>query len=155
MRHYKCYFPHLFPSYQVLVRIINLSSTFMMAFFQTLVNPLLCDPHFMDSFVWESSYPLKVKSLVWIQGQRKLNTNIELQPRRYHKAISPNICFLYLRNSKPRNPLFLHHIMSNNNKGCLILLCWTEMFCLALWISYVYPFKCFGTLRRQRNYRVE
>ncbi|KAJ9685201.1 hypothetical protein PVL29_017293 [Vitis rotundifolia] len=63
---------------------------------------------FPSKFVWKSQVPFKVRSFVWLVAHKKVNSNDMLQLRRPYKALSPDICFLYMKQRESVDHLFLH-----------------------------------------------
>ena len=80
-------------------------------------------PLFPTKFVWNSHVPFKVKAFAWLVAHKKANTNDLLQLRRPHKALSPDICKLCMKQGESAYHLFLH---------CSVLLgLWHRLFQLA------------------------
>ena len=65
-------------------------------------------PLFPTKFVWNSQVPFKVKAFAWLVAYKKVNTNDLLQLRRPHKALSPDICKLCMKQGESVDHLFLH-----------------------------------------------
>ena len=65
-------------------------------------------PLFPTKFVWNSQVPFKVKAFAWLVAHKKVNTNDLLQLRRPHKALSPDICKLCMKQGESVDHLFLH-----------------------------------------------
>ena len=63
---------------------------------------------FPTKFVCNSQVPFKVKSFVWLVAHKKVNTNDLLQLKTPYKALSPDICNLYMKHGESTNHLFLH-----------------------------------------------
>ena len=63
---------------------------------------------FPTNFVWNSQVSFKDKSFVCLVAHKKVNTNDLLQLRRPYKALSPDICNLYMKHGESTNHLFLH-----------------------------------------------
>ena len=54
-------------------------------------------PFSPTKFVWNFQVPFKVKAFIWLVAYKKVNTNDLLQLRRPHKALSPDICKLCMK----------------------------------------------------------
>ncbi|KAJ9693399.1 hypothetical protein PVL29_012251 [Vitis rotundifolia] len=78
------------------------------SFFIALSQMPDLSPTFPTKFVWNSPVPFKVKAFVWLVAHKKVNTNDLLQLRRPHKALSPDICKLCMKQGESANHLFLH-----------------------------------------------
>ena len=78
------------------------------SFFLTLSQFSGSPQVFLSKFIWKSQVPFKVKSFVWLVAHKKVNTNDMLQLRRPYKALSPDICILYMKHGESANHLFLH-----------------------------------------------
>ena len=59
-------------------------------------------------FLWKSKAPSKVKALIWLVANGKVNTNDMLQLRRPYKSLSLHWCILCKGNGKSIDLLFLH-----------------------------------------------
>ena len=64
-------------------------------------------PLFSTKFVWNSQVPFNVKSFVWLEAHKKVNTNDLLQLRTPYKALSPDICKLCMKHGESAAHLFL------------------------------------------------
>ena len=62
-------------------------------------------PFFPTKFVWNSQVPFKVKAFVWLVAYKKVNTNDLLQLRRPHKALSPDIYKLCIKQGESTDHL--------------------------------------------------
>ena len=62
-------------------------------------------PFSPTKFVWNFQVPFKVKAFVWLVAYKKVNTNDLLQLRRPHKALSPDICKLCMKQGKSTDHL--------------------------------------------------
>ena len=85
------------------------------SFGEVVDNFFLALPQFSDSplvfptkFVWNFQVPFKVKSIVWLEAHKKVNTNDLLQSRRPYKALSPDICKLCMKHEETVDHFFLH-----------------------------------------------
>ena len=78
------------------------------SFFTTLSQMPDSSSFFPTKFVWKSQVPFKVKAFIWLVAHKKVNTNDLLQLRRPHKAISPDICKLCMKQGESADHLFLH-----------------------------------------------
>ena len=78
------------------------------SFFLTLSQFSGSPQVFPSKFIWKSQVSFKVKSFVWLVAHKKVNTNDILQLRRPYKALSPDICILYMKHGESAYHLFLH-----------------------------------------------
>ena len=78
------------------------------SFFIALSQMPGLSPLFPTKFVWNSQVPFKVKAFVWLMAHKKVNTNDLLQLRRPHKALSPDICKLCMKQGESADHIFLH-----------------------------------------------
>lgn len=84
--------------------IFNCSS-----FYTHLTNSNPGSPSFsIHNLIWKSRIPQKVKAFSWTAALNKINTLDNLQKRRPHKALSPNVCIICLKNAESVAHLFLH-----------------------------------------------
>ena len=83
------------------------------SFFIALSQMPDLSPFFPTKFVWNSQVPFKVKVFIWLVAHKKVTTNDLLQLRRPHKALSPDIYKLCMKQGELADHLFLHCFVSS------------------------------------------